>query len=319
MVGGRWARRLAELAGWSVTAAVGAVMLTQAVGFGGSSLLATIHALTPYSLPLIAVVAATAGLKRSLALALTAAVVGSATLVLAFPIAFPASQPSPRADATELRAASINLLFSNPVVADVADDLADRDLDVVVFIEYTVEHADTLLIHPLADRFPYKINRDGVFGGGMAMWSRFPIEENDPEEPIDRTIDATLKGPDGDVFVLAVHPPTPIHDLDGWRHDLGLFGEVADAADDPTLVIGDFNASWWHPAFRDLLDRDLFDAHMANGRGWSTSWPTDEPVPPFVRLDHALTGNGLVSTGVTDFRIPGSDHEGFVVTVTMAS
>ena len=55
------------------------------------------------------------------------------------------------------------------------------------------------------------------------------------------------------------------------------------------------------------------------GSGWSTSWSTDEFVPSFVRLDHALTGNGLVSTDVDDFRLTGSDHTAFVVTIKPAA
>ena len=70
--------------------------------------------------------------------------------------------------------------------------------------------------------------------------------------------------------------------------------------------------------FRDVLDRGFTDAHMAHGRGWTTSWPTDEAFPPFVRLDHALTNLRLVSTAVDDFRIPGSDHAVLIVTVKMA-
>jgi hypothetical protein len=60
------------------------------------------------------------------------------------------------------------------------------------------------------------------------------------------------------------------------------------------------------------------DAHTTHGRGFSTSWLTDEWMPAFVRLDHALTGDGLVSTGVEDFTVPGSDHRVFVVSVAPA-
>ena len=81
------------------------------------------------------------------------------------------------------------------------------------------------------------------------------------------------------------------------------------------MVVGDLNSSYWHPDFRDLLDAGFVDAHIANGKGFSASWPTDMIGPAFVRLDHALTTGGLVSTDVADFEIPGSDHRGFVVTV----
>jgi endonuclease/exonuclease/phosphatase (EEP) superfamily protein YafD len=99
---------------------------------------------------------------------------------------------------------------------------------------------------------------------------------------------------------------------------LETFGELGSAATEPTLIVGDFNASYWHPAFRDLLRSGLSDAHTVHGKGFSASWPTGKFFPAFVRLDHALTGNGLVSTSVQDFTVPGSDHRGFVVSVVPA-
>jgi endonuclease/exonuclease/phosphatase (EEP) superfamily protein YafD len=147
------------------------------------------------------------------------------------------------------------------------------------------------------------------------VWSKVAIDENAPLGPNSRTVNALLAGPDGPIRLLGVHPPTPVFDFSEWQRELQRIGTLVSSVSEPTLVIGDFNASYWHPAFRDLLRREFTDAHMAHGSGWSTSWPTDKFFPPFVRLDHALTGNGLVSTRVDDFRVPGSDHTGLVVTV----
>lgn len=318
MEGGLAARRLGEFVGWIGTGGVGLVMLTQAFGWNGTRLIATLQSLTPYGIPLVLAIALVSVWQRREVLAATGALVGIGALLLSTPLVFPPGQPAPVANAEGVRTASINLLFSNPVVDEVADDLIERDPDVIVFSEYTAEHQDELLAHPLAGRYPFQVNRDGLFAGGMAVWSKFPIVENERPATINRTIDATLDGPDGAIRLLGVHPPTPIFDFEEWERDLAMIGETAAEAGRPTLVIGDFNASYWHPAFRDLLRRNLTDAHIANGEGWSSSWPTDEFFPPFVRLDHALTGNGLVSTDVVDFRVPGSDHAGFIVTVSPA-
>ncbi len=202
------------------------------------------------------------------------------------------------------------------MVADAADVLVDVDPDVIVFSEYTSEHHETLTSHPLAERYDHRLDEQGPLAGGMAVWSKFPIEAQDTGLEIGRTVDAVVTGPDGPIRLFGVHPPTPIFSFPKWVRGLEQIGDAVSHASQPTLVIGDFNASYWHPVFRDLLRLDLTDAHIADGSGWSTSWPTDEVVPPFVRLDHALTGNGLVSTRVEDFRVPGSDHVGFVVTVT---
>jgi endonuclease/exonuclease/phosphatase (EEP) superfamily protein YafD len=110
--------------------------------------------------------------------------------------------------------------------------------------------------------------------------------------------------------------PTPLISFENWQRDLATAARIGSDATSPTLVIGDLNASYWHPDFRELLDAGLVDAHIAQGQGFSSSWPVGRTIPPaFVRLDHALTTAGLVSTDVVDFEIPGSDHRGFVVTV----
>jgi endonuclease/exonuclease/phosphatase (EEP) superfamily protein YafD len=135
---------------------------------------------------------------------------------------------------------------------------------------------------------------------------------------MNKSLDLTVRGPDGPVRIIGVHPPTPIVNFDEWRSDLARFGELAQRDDTPALLIGDFNASFWHPTFRALLDEGFTDAHIAAGAGLSTSWPMDGLLPPFVRLDHALTNDSLVSTDVEDFDIAGSDHRGVIVTVAPA-
>jgi len=81
----------------------------------------------------------------------------------------------------------------------------------------------------------------------------------------------------------------------------------------PTIVLGDFNATRWHPDFRRLLRQGhLRDAHEWAGDGLGASWPADRPIPPFVRLDHILVRSGVIPTSVGSARIPGSDHVAMV-------
>lgn len=315
--GGR--RQIVELLGWSAVAGMGAVMLTQAAGIDGTRLISSAQALTPFGIPVLVGVAAGATWRRAPALAVASASVGLATLLLAAPLVFPPGQAPARADAVGLRAASVNLLYSNRSVVGAARDLVDVDPDLIVFSEYTVQHQQTLLGHGLAGRYPYRIDDPAAGAAGIAMWSKYPIEAHADIAATRRRIEATLSGPDGPVLVFGVHPPTPIHDHEAWSGELSFLAERAAGATLPTLLIGDFNASYWNPAFRAVLRDDLVDAHIAHGHGWTPSWPTGEFVPPFVRLDHAVTGNGLVSTDVSDFRVQGSDHVGFVVTVKPAA
>ncbi|MEP4649657.1 MAG: endonuclease/exonuclease/phosphatase family protein [Ilumatobacter sp.] len=304
---------VAVLVAWVGVAGVGVVMLSQAAGWNGGALTATLQSLTPYGIPVVLASAAFGVWKREDSLATVGALVALGAFALSIPLVVPPGQPAPTPESIRTSVASVNLLYSNPVVDEVADELVDLDPDVIVFSEYTPAHRDALLAHPLADRYRYQVNRDERRSSGMAVWSRYPLDAM--PAGTDRTVDTEVSAPDGPIRLLGVHPPTPVFDFDLWEGELRRIGETAADSALPTLVIGDFNASYWHPAFRDLLARDLTDAHVANGSGWSTSWPSARSLPPFVRLDHALTGNGLVSTDVDDFRVPGSDHIGLIVTV----
>jgi endonuclease/exonuclease/phosphatase (EEP) superfamily protein YafD len=311
-------RRACVLLGWLFAAAAGVLMITQTFGWNGFKLVATAQALTPYVLLGLIPLAGIACWAHADRLAVTSSLIGVGGLILASPLVFTPDRPDPDTTAMGTSIAAVNLLYSNPIVDEAADELLARDADVILFSEYTAEHQAVMLDHPLSARYPFKIERDGLYAGGMALWSRHPVVEGERPDTINYTLDITMTSPDGPLRLFGVHPPTPILLFEGWVDDLGTFGELGAAANTPTLLIGDFNASYWHPAFRDLLSRGFVSAHSAQGSGFSTSWPTNKVLPAFVRLDHALTGNGLVSTGVDDFTVPGSDHRGFVVTVVPA-
>lgn len=318
MSGGHLGRWVTESIGWSAVAGVGLVMITQAFGWDGFVLVATLQSFTPYGIPLVVIAAGAAVWLERDGLGVTAACVGLGALVLCVPIVFPPGRPEVRPDAVGVSAAAVNLLFSNSQVDEVADDLLELDADVIVFSEYTAEHQRVLTAHPLADGYPFKIDRDGLQAGGIAIWSRYPLDEGDPLPTVNYSADVTVDGPDGPFALVGIHPPAPVFSFDSWRSDLDVLIDRARAATAPTLVIGDLNASYWHPVFRDLLDTGFVDAHMARGRGFTNSWPSGRWRLPFVRLDHALTGRRLVSTDVVDFDVPGSDHRAFVVTVAPA-
>jgi endonuclease/exonuclease/phosphatase (EEP) superfamily protein YafD len=256
--------------------------------------------------------------RRRLQLATVGAAIGIGILVLAAPLAFPNEQADPVVDAVGLRVASVNLLYRNDRIDDVAYTLADLAPDVIVFSEYTAEHQAALQTSELVDDYLYRIDRSGQFAGGVAVWSRTPVIVDEHPDTYNYSLDLTVDGPDGDVRVVALHVPTPLVSFENWRRDLQTAAQIGREASGPTMVVGDFNASYWHPDFRRMLDAGLVDAHTALGKGFSTSWPTGHRAPPFVRLDHALMTPDLVSTEIGDFEIPGSDHRGLVVTVVPA-
>ena len=306
-----------ELVAWVLVAFVGLITLSQAVGLAGTTTIAIIQSLTPYLGVALVPVIAVAFWRRHLILVTVASSVAAALLVLAAPLAFPDPQPAAAADTTGLRVASLNLWYQNTRVDELGDVLATIDADVIVFSEYTPSHRDALMASSLADTF-VQFDRFGRGATGIAIWSRWPLTVGDSIDTFNDSLDVNVSGPDGDIRIVALHMPTPLVSFDGWRKDLATAAEIGRGADGPTLLIGDLNSSYWHPDFRRLLDVGFVDANAATGTGFSTSWPTERTIPPFVRLDHALTIDGLVSTDMVDFDVPGSDHLGLIVTVAPA-
>jgi len=296
-------------------AVIGGVLLSEMAGWTGTRIVATLQALTPQLTLILIPLAGIALSQGQYVMAASAGVVGLVAIGTMAPILFHGSAEPSNSETAGLRVALANLLYGNPQMAAAASDLAGRNLDVIVFNEYTPEHQAVLLASALADDYPFKVDRSEPFAGGIAIWSRHELTICTPPATFDPSLAVSAQTTAGSLQIVAVHPRTPIYDFNDWKQDLRALAHVDRANGKALLLIGDFNATYWHPLFRHFLNTGYIDAHVAARRALSASWPTDKVIPRFVRLDHALTAGGLISTGVEDFDIPGSDHRGFVVTV----
>ena len=221
--------------------------------------------------------------------------------------------------ATEFRVASANLYFRNGTPLDAARALYATDADIVALSELTPSFVSSATSVGFDQRYRYRLldPQEPVGGnsasGGLGIYSKFPFDDV-VRVGRDRAPFPRMLLPDGTgIRVLPVHAESPstVGRVGPWASDLARLGRLVEATDEPVLLVGDFNAGRWQPAFGALLRRGLTDAHEAVGRGLSRSWP--DGVPLF-RLDHALYTRGFAARSVRDLNIPGSDHRGFVAT-----
>jgi endonuclease/exonuclease/phosphatase (EEP) superfamily protein YafD len=307
-----------DVIGWVVVGVMAAVLTTQVAGWSGSKVVVTAQAASSYLFALAPPLAVAAGVTGRWPMLAVAVAVSAGLVAMCWPLWFPPAQSAAADHASPLRVFHGNLLYYNGRTADLARAVVDIDADVIAFTEYTEVHAGGMYVSPLAQSFPYRIEHPDPRAGGSAIWSRFPLTEVTAPPSLYQSSAAVVAAPDP-VTLFVVHPPNPLDHLRYWHDELERLAALRHAASPPAIVVGDFNATYWHPPFRRLLAAGWRDAHHLAGRGFSSSWPDDKAwLPPFLRLDHALVDDSLVVTAVSDVDLPGSDHRGLIVTVAVS-
>jgi Endonuclease/Exonuclease/phosphatase family len=303
---------------WAVAGSAAAVMLTQAARRTPTPLAAVGQALTP-GLACAAIPATIVGIARNrpaLALIGAASAVGLARVVRPAMRAAPTQRPA-RSEAFTI--AHANMLFTNRRHArDAVVSVLATEADVLALSEVTSRHVLAFKMLDLDERYPHRITKAARDSHGLAVWSKLPLDGVSVEPMIRRPgLVANVGAPSGVVRIVLAHPDPPMkwRWLKVWEPSLRRIDAVGSSPGPPTVVVADLNAARWHPPFRRLLDGRWRDAHEQVGRGMSASWPTLGLFPRFVRLDHALVDESLDVLDVVDFKVPGSDHRGFVVSI----
>ena len=195
------------------------------------------------------------------------------------------------------------------------------DADVVVLQETTADW-ERALRPGLRDRYPHMRFRHCCGAGGLAILSRYPIDDRDylPRVgdgwfPAWRVIVATPLGP---IQVLAVHLRPPLSEDGGIvggyfttpairRAEIETFARSLDAAL-PTLVVGDFNEPVEGSALRFLADRGLRSVLPELHPGANTwRWPTALGTI-HSQLDHIVYDARLVARDARVITAGQSDH-----------
>jgi endonuclease/exonuclease/phosphatase (EEP) superfamily protein YafD len=132
-------------------------------------------------------------------------------------------------------------------------------------------------------------------------------------------VEATLWSPSGPIPVRMFHNLAPLPS--SWtetRSALAAADRMVRATGPAhMLMVGDFNSSWGNRGFVKLLHDGLTDGAAARGQALDMTWPNGGVVPPFVRIDHVLTGSDLAVTKISAHQGFGSDHKYVEATVAI--
>ncbi|TDT34335.1 endonuclease/exonuclease/phosphatase family protein [Naumannella halotolerans] len=209
-----------------------------------------------------------------------------------------------------LRVAAINLQFSEADPAELREELAALDPDVLVLAE-----VDPAVVDDLVQALPRlelaSPTPTGADSGTAVLLARTltgssTVRSTETSEPAGHQ-QPLVETPG--LSVQAVHtqaPTTP----DAWQSDLDRLDRVAAERRQPLIMVGDFNASADHPGFRQLAEGGTECRDTLLG---SPTWPA--PVP-YVRIDHIVIFGGSCGAAGS-FGVSGTDHRGIWADVTL--
>jgi endonuclease/exonuclease/phosphatase (EEP) superfamily protein YafD len=191
----------------------------------------------------------------------------------------------------------------------------EHEPDVLTVVELTPAGHRGLLDAGLAERLPYSHVSTASGGNGTGIYSRHPLaDEQRHDGYITELLSSRIAVPGGPKpLVFAVHPvpPWPRHP-EAWVRELAAIRQMlAKIPDDegPVIVAGDFNATFDHKRYRDLLTGRYRDAAIEVGAGHLATYHSDLRIPAIIGIDHVVVRDAAVTeVGVVD--LPGSDHRG---------
>jgi endonuclease/exonuclease/phosphatase (EEP) superfamily protein YafD len=231
------------------------------------------------------------------------------------------SDPTPKWTTGE-SVASLRLLSANIFLRNadpqLGESIAGLNPDVIVFAEFGPENEVRLRNEGVFETLPFSVS-DGPNSTNLTLYSRFPFASAPRTIPVPTDgsnkvliVDIDL-GPQI-VRVVGVHPPPGLgSDHPAFLQTMRVLREEVRQSPHPIVLAGDFNGSRWVPAVGELLGAGLTSSHEALGYGLSASWPEGVVIPPFMRLDHVLYGDGIAAVKLADVVLKGSDHRGIVV------
>lgn len=124
-------------------------------------------------------------------------------------------------------------------------------------------------------------------------------------------VESQVHLPGRTIELWVVHTIAPLAvSFEQWRDQLHTIARMAaQHGSRGLLVVGDFNATWGNQGFRQILGQGLTDGAAARGVPFEMTWSQImRPLPPFVRIDHVLTGMGVAVKAIQTGPGIGSDH-----------
>ena len=311
---------------WLIVAVLGLVALLRLVAWDSMEPLIVLDALTPIIYLPAWVVAIAALIVRRWWLAAAAVMIVVAQLTFVLPELLAAAPvPAWARHAPVVRVFDANIDKSLHFEAGYVRAIDQDRPDLITLEEFTPPALQSMAASGVLAGFPYRCAAPAYGATGFLIASRLRLTGCQVRTVLwdglwtPYMVEATLWSPGGPVALRLVHTlaPFPV----SWREWSAALAAVVRSVrvsgDSRMLMVGDFNATWGNSEFVALLHDGLTDGATARGKATDMTWPNGAVAPPFVRIDHVLTGARLAVTEIAAKPGFGSDHRYLIAIVAI--
>ncbi len=224
---------------------------------------------------------------------------------------------SASADDSAARITTLNTHNGDASAVEIVSIVRSRHVEVLCLQELTDGMLEDLEAAGISEVLPYHVVSTGASainnGGRNGIWSLAPMSNVSRNLlPIDTSsmpaADIQIGGTT--VRIVSVHPNSPVRGAqDVWEEGLSVIGGLT-GYDHAYVVMGDFNSTWDHARFRELLGGVLADAGESSGEGFHMTFPSNSVVPPLVEIDHIVYARdrGICVSELETVAVAGTDH-----------
>lgn len=218
------------------------------------------------------------------------------------------------------RVMTLNTKNGDASAEEVVALVREKNVEVLCLQELSDEFLSELAAAGIYDVLPHYVISDAASevsnGGRNGIWTMAPMSNVSGNLlPIETSSmpAGTIEIGGRAVRVVSVHPNSPVRGAqDLWDEGLSVIGSLSDY-DHTYLVMGDFNSTWNHARFRELLGSGFVDAGEQAGEGFHMTYPSGA-LPSLIEIDHIVYArdSGIVVSELEAVEVSGTDHRALI-------
>ncbi len=227
-------------------------------------------------------------------------------------------------DDSAARIMTLNTLNGKASAAEIVRICREQNVEVLCLQELTESMVGELESAGIDDVLPYHVVSDAASevnnGGRNGIWTAAPMS-NVSYNLVDISTSSmpagTITVGSTAVRIVSVHPNSPVRGAqDLWSQGLQTI-ESLGGYDHNYLLMGDFNSTWDHSRFRELLGTAFVDAGEQAGEGFHMTYPSNSKIPSLIEIDHIVysKGSGIAVNQLSTAEVSGTDHKALLATL----